>query len=137
VKHRLKVVENRVLRRIFGRKWEEMAEDWRRLNSEELCKFYASPNIVQVIKLRRMRWTEHVGHMGEMRSACSNFDGEREGKRPLGRHRLRWENNIRMDFMEREWGGVDWIHLAQDRDKWRALVNTVMNFGFSKRRGNS
>jgi hypothetical protein len=75
-----------------------------------------------------MRWAGHVAGMGEKRNACRILVGKPEGKRPLGRPRRRWVDNIRMDFREREWDGVDWIDVAQDRDQWRALLNTVMNF---------
>jgi hypothetical protein len=74
-----------------------------------------------------MRWEGHVAHMGEKRNACRILVGNPEGKRPIGRPRRRWENNIRMDLREIGWGGMDWIDLAQDRDRWRVLVNTVMN----------
>jgi hypothetical protein len=74
-----------------------------------------------------MRWAGHVAHMGEMRDAYEILVGKPEGKRPLRRPTCRWEDNIRMDLREIGWEGVDWIHLTQDRDKWKALVNTIMN----------
>jgi hypothetical protein len=80
-----------------------------------------------MIKLRRMRWAEHVARMGEKRNTCRILVGKPKGKRPLGRPRCRWEENIKIDLREIVWGGMDWIDLAQDRDQWRALVNTVMN----------
>jgi hypothetical protein len=89
--------------------------------------FLYSLPIIIMIKLRRMRWAGHVACMGEKRNACRILVGKLEGKRPLGRPRRRWEDNIRMDLREIGWGGMDWIHLAQDRDQCRALVNTVMN----------
>jgi hypothetical protein len=74
-----------------------------------------------------MRWAGHVARIGETRNAYRIFVGKPEGRRPLGRPRRRWVDNIKMDLMEIEWDGRDWIELAQDRDQWRALVNTVMN----------
>jgi len=74
-----------------------------------------------------MRWAGHVARMGDIRIAHSILIGKPKGRRPLGRSRRRWEDNIRMDLKGIEWEGVDWIYLAQDRDKWRALVNPVMN----------
>jgi hypothetical protein len=80
-----------------------------------------------MMKPRRMRWAGHVARTGATRTAYRILVGKQEGKRPLGRPRRRWEDNIKMDLRERRWGGMDWIDLAQDRDQWRALVNTVMN----------
>jgi hypothetical protein len=119
------VFENRVLRRIFGPKRDEVTGDWRRLHNEELHSVYSSPSIIRMIKSRRMRWAGHVARMGEKRNACRILVGKPEGKRPLGRTRRRWVDN--MDFREMGWDGMDWIDLAQDRDRWRTLVNTVMN----------
>jgi hypothetical protein len=107
-------VENRVLRRTFGPKKEEVAGDLRRLHNEELHNLYASPNIIRVIKFRRMRWTGHVALMG-IRNVYKILVGKPEGMRPLGRPTRRWEDNIRMDFREIGWEGMDWIHLTQDR----------------------
>jgi hypothetical protein len=100
---------------------------WRKLHNEELHGLYSSPGIVRVIKARRMRWAGHVARMGEVRCAYNILVGRPEGRRPLGRPRRRWEDNIKMDLGKIGFGDVDWIHLAQDRDRWRALVNTVMN----------
>jgi hypothetical protein len=86
-----------------------------------------TPNIIQVIKSRRMRWAGYVARMGEGRGAYSILVGRPEGRRPLGRPRRRWEDNIKMDLQEMDWGGIDWIDMAQDRDRWRAVVNAVMN----------
>ena len=94
---------------------------------EELNDLYSSPNIVWVIKSRRMRWAGHVARMGEERGAYRFLVGKPEGKRPLGRPRHRWVYNIRMDVQEVGCGYVDWIGLAQDRDRWRTLVSAVMN----------
>jgi hypothetical protein len=88
---------------------------------------YSSPDIIRQIKSRRMRWAGHVARMGEGRNVYRVLVGKPEGRRPLGRPRRRWEDGIRMDLEEIGWGGVEWIHLAQDRDRWRALVNAVMN----------
>jgi hypothetical protein len=125
--HRLRVFENRVLRRIFGRKRDEVTGGWRKLHNEELHGLYSSPSIIRVIKVRRMRWTGHVARMGEVRGAFYILVGKSEGRRPLGRPRRRWEDNIEMDHGEIGFGDVDWIHLAQHRDRWRTLVNTVIN----------
>jgi len=99
---------------------------------EEIAKrgpkdLYSSPNIVQVIKSRRMRWAGHVARMGEARGVYRVLVGKPKGKRPLGRPRLRWVDNIRMNLQEVRCGYMDWIGLAQDRDRWRTLVSAVMN----------
>jgi hypothetical protein len=125
--HRLRVFENRMLRRIFGPKRDEVTGGCRKLNNEELHGLYSSPSIVRVIKARRMRWAGHVARMGEVRGAYNILVGRPEEMRPLGRPRRRWEDNIKMDLREIGFRDVDWIHWAQDRDRWRALVNTVMN----------
>jgi hypothetical protein len=121
--HRLRVFENRVLRRIFGPKRDEVTEEWRKLHNEGLHDLYSSPSIIRIIKVRRMRWAGHVARMGRRGTRI----GKTEGRRPLGKPRHRWVVNIRMDLVEVEWGDVDWIGLAQDRDRWRALVNSVLN----------
>ena len=123
----MRVFENMVLRRIFGRRRDMATEEWRRLHNKELNNLYSSPNIVRVIKSRRMRWAGHVTHMGEERGVYRVLVGKPEGKRPLGRPRHRWVDNIRMDLQEVGCGYMDWIWLAQDRDRWRALVSAVMN----------
>jgi hypothetical protein len=109
---------------------------WRTLHNEELHNLYASPNIFRMIKGRRMRWAGHVAYMAEIRSTFNILVGKPEGKRPLGRSRYRWANNIRLDLSEIRWEGVDWIHVAQDRNQWRAVVNTVMNLKVSYKAGN-
>ena len=96
---------------------------------EELNDVYASPNIVRVIKSRRLRWAGYVARMEEGRGVHKVLVGKPEGKRPLGRLRCRWEDNIKMDLQEVGKGCGDWMEFAQDRDRWRALVRTVMNFG--------
>ena len=127
--HRLRVFENRVLRRIFGPKRDGVTGEWRKLHNEELNDLYCSPNIVRVIKLRRMRWTGHVACMEEGRVVHKVLVGKPGGKRPLGRPRRRWEDNIKVDLQEVGRGCGDWMELTQDRDRWRELVSTVMNFG--------
>ena len=124
---RLRVFENKVLRRIFGPTRDEVTREWRKLHNEEINDLYSSPNIVRVIKSRRMRRAGHVARMGEERGAYSVLVGKSEGKRPLGRQRHRWVDNIRMDLQEVGCGYVDWIGLAQDRDRWRTLVSALMN----------
>ena len=119
--------ENVVFRRIFGSRRDEVTGEWRRLHNEELNVLYSSPNIVRVIKSRRMRWAGHVARMGEERGMYRVLVGKLEGKRPLGGPRRRWVDNIRMDLQEVECRYVDWIGLAQDRDRWRTLVSAVMN----------
>ena len=119
--------ENRVLRRIFGPKRDEVTGEWTKLHNQELNDLYSSPNTVRVIKSRRMRWVGHVARMGERRCVYRVLVGKPEGKRQLGRSRRRWEDNIHMDLQDVGCGGMDWIKLAQDRDRWRALVNVVMN----------
>jgi hypothetical protein len=121
------VFENRVLRRIFGQKRDEVMGEWRKLHNEELRDLYSSPNIIRIIKSMRMRWADHVARMGAKRNAYRLLVGKAEGKRPLGRPRRRWVDNIRMDLGEVRWSDVDWIGLAQDRNRWRALVNSVLN----------
>jgi hypothetical protein len=121
------VFENRGLRRIFGPKTDEVTGEWRKLHYEEVNDPYSSPSIFQVIKSRRMRWAGHLAHMGERRSVYGGLVGKPEGTRTLGRPRHRWEGNIKMDLQELGFGCVDWIELAQDRDRWRPLVNAVMN----------
>jgi hypothetical protein len=102
-----------VLRRIFGPKRDEVTGEWRKLHNEELHNLYSSPNIIRMIKLK----------MGEKRNAYRILVGKPEGRRPLGRPRRRWVDNIRMDLREIGWDGVYWVDLAQDRDQWRALMN--------------
>jgi hypothetical protein len=125
--HRLRVFENRLLRKIFGLKRDKVIGGWRKLHNEELHNLYCSPNIIRIIKSRRMRWAGHVPRMGEKQNAYRILVRKSEGKRLLGRRRHRWEDNIKMDLRERGWSGMDWIDMAQDREQWRALVNTVMN----------
>jgi len=109
---KLRVFENMLLRRIFGCRRDEVLEEWRRLHNEELNDLYSSPNIVRVIKLRRMRCAGHVACMGEERGLYMVLVGKLEGKRTLGRPRRRWVDNIRMDLQEVGCGCMDWLGLA-------------------------
>ena len=121
----MRVSENRVLRKVFGPKRDEVTGKWRKLHNEELNDLYSLPNIVRMVKSRRMRWAGHVARMGDVRGVHRVLVGKPEGKRPLGRPRRRWEDNIKMEVG----GGCgDWMELAQDRDRWRALVGTVRDF---------
>jgi len=124
---RLRMFENRVLRRIFGPKRDEVKGEWKKLNNEELNDLYCSPNILRGIKSRRMKWAGHVARMKEGRGVYRVLVGKPERKSPLGRHRRRWDDNNKMDLQEVGCGGMDWIELAQDRYRWRALVSAVMN----------
>jgi len=123
---KLRVFVNKVLGRIFGPRRDEVTREWLRLHNEELNDLYFSPNIVRVIKSRRKRWAGDVVRMGEERGAYRVLVGKPEGKRPLGRPRRRWVDNIRTDLQEVGCGYMDWIGLAQDRDRWRTLVSAVM-----------
>ncbi|KAJ4447111.1 hypothetical protein ANN_09111 [Periplaneta americana] len=125
--HRLRVFENKVLRKIFGAKQDEVTGEWRNLHNTELHALYSSPDIIRNIKSRRLRWAGHVPRMGESRNAYRVLVGRPEGKRPLGRPRRRWEDNIKMDLREVGYDDRDWINLAQDRDRWRAYVRAAMN----------
>jgi len=117
------VFENMVLRRKFGPRRDEVTEEWRRMHKEELNDLYFPPNIVRVMKLRRMRWARHVALVGEERGVCRFLVGK-------------WMDNIRTDLQEVGCGYMDWIGLAQDRDRWRTLVSAVMNFWVPKYGGN-
>ena len=125
---RLRVLENRVLRKAFGPKRDEVTGEWRKLRNEELNDLYSLPNVVRVVKSGRMRWAGHVARMGEDRVVHRVLVGNPEGKRPLGRQRYRLEDNIKMDLQEVGGGRGDWMELAQDRDRWLTLVGTVRDF---------
>ncbi|KAJ4428144.1 hypothetical protein ANN_24158 [Periplaneta americana] len=124
---RLRVFENKVLRKIFGAKRDEVTGEWRKLHNAELHALYTSRDIIRKIKSRCLRWAGHVARMGDSRNAYRVLVGRPEGKRPLGRPRRRWEDNIKMDLREVGYDGRDWINLAQDRDQWRAFVRAAMN----------
>jgi hypothetical protein len=132
--HRLRVFENRALRRVFGPKRDEVTGEWRKLHNEEFSDLYSLPNIVWVVKSRRMRCAGHMARMGERRGVHSVLVGKSEGKRPFGRPRRRWEYNLKLDLQEVGGGFGDWMELAQDRDRWRALVSTMMNLRVPKMR---
>jgi hypothetical protein len=113
--HRLRVFENRVLRRIFGPKRDEVTGEWRKLHGEELHNLYSSPDIIRQVKSRRMRWAGYVARMGEERKGYKVLVGKPEGKRPLGRPRRRWEDGVRMDVREiglGVWIGFDWLRIG-------------------------
>jgi len=125
------VFGSRVLRGIFGAERDGVTREWRKLHNEELNDQYCSPNIFRVKKSRRIRWAGNVARMGERRGMYRVLVGKPEGKRPLGRPTRRWEDNIKMDLQEVVCGYVDWIRLAQNRDRWRTLVSAVMNLRVS------
>ncbi|KAJ4434159.1 hypothetical protein ANN_16479 [Periplaneta americana] len=124
---RLRMFENKILRKIFGAKRDEVTGDWRKLHNAELHALYSSPDIIRNIKSRRLRWAGHVARMGESRNVYRVLVGRPEGKRPLGRPRRRWEDNIKMDLREVGYDDREWINLAHDRDQWRAYVRAAMN----------
>jgi hypothetical protein len=122
--NRLRVFENRVLRRIFRPKRDEVTVGWRKLHNHELHNVYSSPSIIRMIKSRGVRWAWYVAWIWRKRrekNAYRIMVGKPEGKR------ARWLDNMKMNPRETRWGGMDWIDLAQDRDQWRTLVNTVIN----------
>jgi len=116
-----------VLRIIFEPKRDEVTTEWRKLHNEELNVLSCSPNIVRVIRSRRIRWAVHVARMTERRVIYIVLVGKPKVNRPLVIPRHGWENNIKMDLQEVGYGSMDWIELTLDRDRWRALVNAVMN----------
>jgi hypothetical protein len=125
------VFENRALRKIFGPEKDGVTGEWRRLHNEELYELHSSPNVTRLIKSRRMRWVGHVARMGERIGAYRTLVGGPEERRPLGRPRRRCDANIKMDLQKVGWEGMEWIDLAQDKRRWLALVNAVMNLRVS------
>jgi hypothetical protein len=119
-----------MLREIFGTKRDKVTAECRKLNNDGFRDFCSSPNIIRIITSKRMRWVEHSAN-GEKRNVYMLLVGKPEGKRPLGRPRRRWIDNIKIDLLEIGLGGVEWIGLAQDRYRWRAVVNAVMNLRVS------
>ena len=124
--HRLRVFENKVLRKIFGAKRDEITGERRKLHNAELHALYSSPNIIRNLK-SRLRWAGHVACMEQSINAYRVLVGKPEGKRPLGRPRRRWDDNIKMDLREVGCDPGEWIDLTEDRDQWRAYVMAVMN----------
>jgi hypothetical protein len=125
--NKLRVFEDRVLRRIFGPNWDGVMGMWRKLHNEELYNLYFSSSIIRIIKSRWIRWVGHVVQMGKKRNLYRLLVGKPEGKRPLGRPRSRWIDNIKMDLLEIGLSVVDWTGLVQGRYRWKALVNVVMD----------
>ena len=125
--HRLRVFENKVLRKIFGARRDEITGEWRKLHNAELHALYSSPNIIRNLKSGQLRWAWHVAHMEQLRNAYRVLVGKPESKRPLGRPRRRWEDNIKMELREVGCDSRDWIAFAEDRDQWWAYVRAVMN----------
>jgi hypothetical protein len=123
----MRVFENRLLRRIFGPERDEVTGSWRKLHNEELQSLYFWPSKIIMIKSNRVRWAGHVLRMREKRNAYRILVGKPERKRPLGRPRRSWVDNIKVDLREILWGDMKLIDLVQERDQWRALLNTVMN----------
>ena len=123
---RLREFEYRVLRKIFGPEKKQVTGGWRRLHSEQLYD-------LQVIISQRLRWAGHVAHMGDKRVSYRVFvGGTANGKRPLGRPKYRWEDNVKNNLQKVGWGGKDWFDLAKDRDRWQAVVNAVTSSGSRK-----
>ena len=125
--HRLRLFENKVLRKIFGGKRDEITGEWRKLHNSELHALYSSPNIIRSLKSRRLRWAGHVARMELSRNAYRVLLKKPERKRTLGRPRRRWEDNIKMDSKEVDCDPGEWIDLAEYKDQWRAYVRSVLN----------
>ena len=121
----MQVFENKVLRKIFGPKRDYQVGEWRRLHNGELRDLYGKLDIIRIVKSHRLRWTGHVTGMGNKGGAGRLLVGKPEGKRPVGRPRMRWENNINHDLKEVDYTGNDWKTLAEDREVWRAYVHSM------------
>ena len=124
---RLRMFKNKVLRKIFGAKRDQITGEWRKLHNSELHVLYSSPNIIRSLKLRRVRWSGNVAGMEQSRNTYRILVVKPGGKSPLGRPMRRWEDNIRIDLREVGCDPGEWIDLAEDRDQWRAYVRAVMN----------
>ena len=118
--------EDKVLRKIFGAKRDEITTELRKLHNAELHALYSSPNMIRNLK-SRLRWAGHVARMEQFRNAYRVLVRKPEGKRPLGRPRRRWDYNIEMDLREVGCDAGDWVDVARDRDQWRDCVRAVMN----------
>ena len=129
------MIGNRLLRVILGPRRDEVTGEWRKLRNEELNDLYSLPNIVRVIKSRRMRWAGHVARMGESRDVYRVLVGKPEGMRPLGKPERRWEDNIKMDVQEVGCGGYGLDRAGSGQGRWRAVVNAVMILRVPKMRG--
>jgi hypothetical protein len=123
----VKVFENRVMKGKFGPKRDEVTGGWRKLHNKEFYNLYSSPSTISMTKSRSVRWAGYVARMGTKRNSCRILVVMSEGKRPVGKPKRRWVDNIKMYLREIEWGSMHWTDLAQNRDQWRVLVNTVMN----------
>jgi hypothetical protein len=115
------VFENRVQRRIFGPKRDEVTGKWRKLHNKELHDLYSSPSIIFIIKSRRMRWAGHVARMGKKRNACRLIVVKLEEKRPPGRPRLRWVDRYSYLYWRNKLGSINWIDWAQKKENWRSM----------------
>ena len=125
-----------MLKRMFGPKRDEETGEWGKMHNEELNELHSSPNIIWVIKSRRMKWAGHVARVGERRGVYRVLVWKPEGKTPLVRPKRRRKDNIKIDLQEVGWGGMDWIELAQDTETWRALVKAVINLQGPQDEGN-
>jgi len=134
--HRPKVFENRVLRQILGLKRDEVVGEWRKLHSDRLDALYTLPNIIWVIKLRRIIWAGHVARMVNKRGAWCVFMGNLMERGHLGDPGVDGRPLLKRDLKQLRWGGMDWIDLAQDMDRLRALVDALINLRIPYNAGN-
>ena len=119
--------EDKVLMKIFGAKRNEITGEWRKLHNADLHVLYSSPNIIRNLKSRRLGWAGHIARTEQSRNAYRVLVGKPEGKRPLGRPKHRWEDNIKMDLRKVGCDSGDCISLSEDRDQWRTYIRAVMN----------